>query len=265
MSERLDVELVNRGLADTRSKAQNMIKNSSVSVNGRIVTKTAFKIDNSDSIKIVGETLKYVGKGGTKLEKAIKEFGINLKDKVCVDFGASTGGFTDCMLKNGAGFVYAVDVGSNQLDRSLLSNSKIKNIENTNIKSVKKNMFNKNIDFCTVDLSFISLSFAVPVVFDVLSLDGEAVLLIKPQFEVGKKNLSKKGIVKDRKAHIKVIENILNMIINIGFCILNITFSPIKGGEGNIEYLVYIKKSEKQNPLTVDIKSLVDTAFEHLK
>ena len=265
MSQRLDVELVSRGLADSRAKAQNMIKNSAVNVNGEIVAKSAFSVEKTDKIIIVGETLKYVGKGGLKLEKAILDFDIDLNNKICVDFGASTGGFTDCMLQNGAGFVYAVDVGNNQLDSSLIENPNVQNIENTNIKDVTKQMFEKNIDFCTADLSFISLSFAIPVVYNVLSDDGEAVMLIKPQFEAGRKNLSKKGIVKDRKVHIKVLENAINMIESVGFSILDLTFSPIKGGNGNIEYLVYIKKSEIQSAFKTDTKAIVDRGFECLK
>ena len=265
MCKRLDLELVSRGLAKTRSKAQNMIKGSAVSVNGVIVTKSSFTADKTDKITIVGETLKYVSKGGIKLEKAICEFDIDLTGKVCVDFGASTGGFTDCMIQNGACFVYAVDVGSNQLDSSLMYNSKVRNIENTNIRDVDIAMFDKKIDFCSVDLSFISLSFAVPVVYNLLSDKGEAVLLIKPQFESGKKYLSKKGIVRDRKIHIKVIENVLDMIYKAGFSILDLTYSPIKGGNGNIEYLVYVKKDYIQNNFTADIKTKVDQGFEHLK
>ena len=262
MGERLDIELVSRGLAETRSKAQNMIKEAAISVNGMVETKPAFLVDKSDEIKIVGETLKYVGKGGLKLEKAISEFKIDLKGKTCVDFGASTGGFTDCMLQNGAEYVYAVDVGKNQLDKSLIDNPRIENIENTNIKDVTKSMFEKNIEFCTVDLSFISLSFAIPVVYDVLTYDGEAVMLIKPQFEAGKKSLSKKGIVNDKKVHIKVLENIMTLIENSGFSIKNLTYSPIKGGSGNIEYLVYVKKSKENSSFSNDIKTIVDNAFK---
>ncbi len=262
MGERLDIELVSRGLAETRSKAQNMIKNSAVSVNSLIVTKPAFLVDKSDEIKIVGETLKYVGKGGLKLEKAISEFKIDLKGKTCVDFGASTGGFTDCMLQNGAEYVYAVDVGKNQLDKSLIDDPRIENIENTNIKDVTKSMFEKNIEFCTVDLSFISLSFAIPVVYDVLTYNGEAVMLIKPQFEAGKKSLSKKGIVNDKKVHIKVLENIMTLIENSGFSIINLAHSPIKGGSGNIEYLIYVKKSKENLSFSNDIKIIVEDAFK---
>lgn len=265
MCKRLDVELVNRGLADTRSKAQNMIKCSAVSVNDKIITKSSFAVCKSDKINIVGEALKYVGKGGLKLEKAILEFSIDLTQKVCVDFGASTGGFTDCMLQNGASFVYAVDVGNNQLDNSLIGNSKIKNIENTNIKDVTKSIFDKDIDFCTVDLSFISLSYAIPVVYEVLCDKGEAVMLIKPQFEAGRKNLSKKGVVNDKKAHIKVLENIVTTIENSGFSIINLTYSPIKGGNGNIEYLIYVKKSKGFSRVSVDIRSIVEKGFEVLK
>lgn len=265
MGERLDIELVSRGFAKTRSKAQNMIKSSAVSVNDRVVTKTAFLVEQTDKIKIVGDTLKYVGKGGLKLEKAISEFDIHLNGKVCVDFGASTGGFTDCMLQNGACFVYAVDVGSNQLDASLLSNTKVKNIENTNIKDVTKAMFGKNIDFCSVDLSFISLSFAVPVVFDVLSDEGEAVLLVKPQFEAGKKFLTKKGIVKDKKIHVKVLENILDIIDSTGLSIINLTFSPIKGGDGNVEYLIYVKKIKEKSDCHFNLEDIVNSGFDLLK
>lgn len=265
MGKRLDIELVDRELAKTRTKAQNMIKSSCVGVNNKIVTKPAFIVEQNDEIQIVGETLKYVGKGGLKLEKAISEFDIDLNGKVCVDFGASTGGFTDCMLQNGACCVYAVDVGRDQLDKSLLNNSKVINIENTNIKTVTKSMFEKDIDFCSVDLSFISLSFAIPVVYDVLSDDGEAVLLIKPQFEAGPKNLSKKGIVKDKKIHIMVLENITALIKNSGLSVLNLSFSPIKGGDGNIEYLVHVTKRKEKSKFFADIKNVVEKGFESLK
>lgn len=265
MGERLDIELVSRELAKTRSKAQNMIKNSAVSVNDRVVTKAAFLVEQTDEIRIIGETLKYVGKGGLKLEKAISEFCISLNKKVCVDFGASTGGFTDCMLRNGACCVYAVDVGSNQLDASLVNNPKVKNIENTNIKDVTKSMFEKDIDFCSVDLSFISLSFAIPVVYDILSAEGEAVLLIKPQFEAGKKYLSKKGVVKDRRIHVKVLENMLDIIDNTGLSILNLTFSPIKGGDGNIEYLIYVKKRKEKTDCHFNLEEIVNSGFDLLK
>lgn len=264
MSERLDIELVRRGLSSTRSKAQNMIKNSAVCVNEKIIGKPSFSVDKIDEIKIVGETLKYVGKGGLKLEKAIHEFKIDLNGKVCVDFGASTGGFTDCMLQNGACYVYAVDVGKNQLDKDLSKNLKVKNIENTNIKTVTRSMFEKSIDFCSVDLSFISLSFAIPVVYDVLSDNGEAVLLIKPQFEAGPEYLSKKGIVKDRKIHVKIIERVITLAKNSGFSILNLSFSPIKGGDGNIEYLAYLKKKNNLKPFSADFKYIVDDAFKIL-
>lgn len=265
MSQRLDLELVNRELAKTRSKAQNMIKNSCVCVNNRIITKPAYTVEQIDEIQIVGETLKYVGKGGLKLEKAISEFNIDLNNKTCVDFGASTGGFTDCMIQNGACFVYAVDVGKDQLDKSLLNNSKVINIENTNIKDVTKSMFEKEIDFCSVDLSFISLSYAIPVVYDVMSDDGEAVLLIKPQFEAGPKNISKKGIVKDRKIHIKILQNIIALLKNSGLSILNLSYSPIKGGDGNIEYLVYVTKKKEKIEFSADLKYIVEKSFEDLK
>ncbi len=265
MSERLDVELVNRGLSKTRSKAKNMIKSSVAFVNNKVVTKPSFSVEKTDLIEIIGNALKYVGKGGLKLEKAVADFKIDLNKKVCVDFGASTGGFTDCLLQNGAGFVYAVDVGKNQLDKSLINNPKVMNIENTNIKNVDKLTFDKEIDFCTVDLSFISLNYAIPVVYEVLSNNGEAVMLIKPQFEAGPDNLSKKGIVKSRKAHVTVLENLTFNIQSIGFSILNMSFSPIKGGEGNIEYLIYVKKRVNKSDFSADLKKLVDTAFGSLK
>ena len=168
------------------------------------------------------------------------------------------------MLQNGACYVYAVDVGKNQLNKDLSKNLKVKNIENTNIKTVTRSMFEKSIDFCSVDLSFISLSFAIPVVYDVLSDNGEAVLLIKPQFEAGPEYLSKKGIVKDRKIHVKIIERVITFAKNSGFSILNLSFSPIKGGDGNIEYLAYLKKKNNLKPFSTDFKYIVDDAFKIL-
>ena len=193
-----------------------------------------------------------MSRGGLKLEKAIKEFSIDLNNKTAIDMGASTGGFTDCMLQNGVKKVYAVDVGSGQLHESLKINPKVINLENVNIRNLNEEILNDKVDFISIDTSFISLTYILPVAFKYILPDGEIAALVKPQFEAGKENLGKKGVVKDKKVHLAVINKIYNFIIECGFVPVNLTTSPIKGGDGNVEFLVHIKKTGTP----VDIKNI---------
>lgn len=230
----------------SREYAQYLIKNGAVKINEKIVLKPGIKVLDNDIVYIDKEKfLKYVSKGGLKLEKAINEFSVSFCNKVCIDVGASTGGFTDCMLQNGATKVFAVDVGSNQLSNYLKDDKRVISLENTNIKDLKSSDFDCNIDFAVIDVSFISLDKVLLNVRNIIKEEGEIIALIKPQFEAGKSNIGKNGIVKNLKVHEKVIYNICRFCFNAGLGVFGITFSPNKGGSGNIEYLIYLKKDKK--------------------
>lgn len=243
---RLDVYLSEKNLTKSRAAAAALIKAGAVSVNGKIVEKSAFEVGENDDVKIVGETLKYVGRGGLKLEKALEIGKIDLSGKTCLDIGASTGGFTDCMLQNGAKTVYAVDVGTNQLDEKLRNDARVISLENTDIRDF---FLNSEADFIGADVSFISLKLVLPHIFRLLKKDGKAVVLVKPQFEagsssVGRKALSKKGVVTDEKARLKIVAEVRDFAEQCGFTVLLTEKSPITGGSGNVEYLMIL---EKQN------------------
>lgn len=243
---RLDVYLSEKNLTKSRAAAAALIKAGAVSVNGKIVEKSAFEVGENDDVEIVGETLKYVGRGGLKLEKALEIAKIDLSGKTCLDIGASTGGFTDCMLQNGAKMVYAVDVGTNQLDEKLRSDARVVSLENTDIRDF---FLNSDVDFIGADVSFISLKLILPHVFRLLKTDGTAVVLVKPQFEagtssVGRKALSKKGVVTDEKARLKIVGEVKDFAQQCGFAVILTEESPITGGSGNVEYLMIL---EKQN------------------
>ena len=261
MTSRLDAELVRRGLAASRERAKEYIQSGSVLVNGSPAKKPSETVSADDDIVIVGDTLKYVGRGGLKLEEALSSFGIDLSGKTCLDIGASTGGFTDCMLQHGARKVYAVDVGHGQLAEKLRSDARIVNIEGVNVKDLTPDMISEPIDFVSADLSFISVRYAADAAGVILQSGGEAVLLIKPQFEAGRKYLSKTGVVRDKKAHIIVLESLCGYFQSIGFGIRGIVPSPIKGGDGNIEYLVYLVKPNSFTPQKFDYSAIVQTAF----
>lgn len=243
MKERLDVLLVNRKLAESREKAKAIIMSGIVYVNGQKEDKAGSMFDIYAGIEVKGATLKYVSRGGLKLEKAMEEFPIDLTDRVCMDVGSSTGGFTDCMLMNGAKKVYAVDVGHGQLAWKLRQDKRVVVMEKTNIRYVLPENIDDKIDFSSIDVSFISLTKVLLPVKNLLTPDGEIVCLIKPQFEAGRDKVGKKGVVRDIKVHEEVIETVLNYAVSIGFDVLGLTYSPIKGPEGNIEYLAYLKKT----------------------
>lgn len=265
MKERLDILLVQRGLAPSREKAKAMIMEGNVFVENQREDKAGTSISTEAKIEIKGNTLKYVSRGGLKLEKAMTHFGISLQDKVCMDIGASTGGFTDCMLQNGAKKVYAVDVGYGQFAWKLRNDERVVCMEKTNIRYVTPENIGEPLDFASVDVSFISLSKVLPPAKELLREGGEMVCLIKPQFEAGREKVGKKGVVRDAKVHLEVIETVMENARGLGFFILNLEYSPIKGPEGNIEYLVHIKKSETGGIAeNVDAQAVVTAAHGEL-
>ena len=239
---RLDLALVEFGLETSRTRAKNLIAESNVSVNGKVITKPAFDVSETDKIEIIGEKLKYVGRGGLKLEKALNEFNIDVNGFTCIDIGASTGGFTDCLLQNGAEHVFAVDIGTSQLDAKLIEDSRVTMLENTDARKLSAEIITKPCDFACFDVSFISLTKVVSFVLPFIKDNGSLVVLIKPQFEAGRKNIGKNGIVSSEKVRRKVIDNLTLYFTTIGLTVSGITESPIKGGDGNIEYLMYLKK-----------------------
>ena len=265
MKERLDVLLVNRGLASSREKAKTMIMEGNVFVNNNREDKAGATFPDDCKIEIHGKTLQYVSRGGLKLEKAMKHFGITLDGKVCMDIGASTGGFTDCMLQNGASKVYAVDVGYGQFAWKLRQDERVVCMEKTNIRYVTPEQIDDALDFASVDVSFISLTKVLIPARALLKDAGQMVCLIKPQFEAGREKVGKKGVVRDKKVHEEVIEKVVGFALENGFSIHNLEYSPIKGPEGNIEDLVYIEKSENpQKEESVDIHAVVEAAHGEL-
>ncbi|MDD6735259.1 MAG: TlyA family RNA methyltransferase [Clostridiales bacterium] len=250
--QRLDTLLVEKGLTESRERAKALIMAGQVYVDNQKCDKPGQNIDISKTPEIRGETLKYVSRGGLKLEKAMQEFPIALGGKICMDIGASTGGFTDCMLQNGAKKVYAVDVGYGQFAWKLRQDERVVNMERTNIRYVTPEDIGVYLDFASIDVSFISLKLVLPVVYGLLSDNGEAAALIKPQFEAGREQVGKKGVVRDTKVHYNVVKNITDFAESIGFYAEVLSFSPIKGPEGNIEYLIYLKK-QGENKVTDEI------------
>lgn len=241
MKQRLDILMVDRGLALSREKAKAIIMSGIVYVDGQKEDKAGSTFEDTALIEVRGNTLKYVSRGGLKLEKAMEEFGLSLDNKICMDVGASTGGFTDCMLQNGAVKVYSIDVGHGQLAWKLRNDERVVCMERTNMRYVTQEDIADLIDFSSIDVSFISLTKILLPVKNLLVPEGEVVCLIKPQFEAGREKVGKKGVVRDRKVHKEVIELVLNYAESIGFVPLNLDFSPVKGPEGNIEYLLHIR------------------------
>ena len=268
MKERLDVLLVNKGLAESREKAKAIIMSGIVYVGGLKEDKAGSTFDTESEIEVRGNTLKYVSRGGLKLEKAINEFGVSCEGKICMDVGSSTGGFTDCMLQNGAVKVYAVDVGHGQLDWKLRNDSRVVCMEKTNIRYVTPDDIADRIALSSIDVSFISLSKVLPAVYNLLDDGGEVVALIKPQFEAGREKVGKKGVVRDKSTHVEVIEACFGYARENNFEILNLTYSPIKGPEGNIEYLYRLRKQPANPQLTEEerkmIRSIVETSHNSL-
>ena len=264
--ERLDKELVRLGFFESREKARAVIMSGIVFVNNQRYDKPGDMVKPDDKIEVRGETLKYVSRGGLKLEKAINSFNISLDGFICADIGASTGGFTDCMLQNKAKKVYAIDVGYGQLAWKLRTDERVINLERTNFRYVTNENVPELLDFASVDVSFISLSLILPVLRNLLKCGGRAVCLIKPQFEAGKENVGKKGVVRDKNVHIAVIDKIIGIIAENNFSLLGLDYSPIKGPEGNIEYLFFIEKSDTaENSCNITSKEIVEKSYLDLK
>ena len=242
MQSRLDVYLAENNIVRSRSLAATLIKQGSISVNGKICVKPSFLVGSSDTISVIGEMPKYVGRGGLKLEKALSYYKLHLDGCVCLDIGASTGGFTDCMLQNGAEKVYSVDVGKNQLDEKLRKDSRVISMEQTDIRNCVGVI--PAVDFISIDVSFISLKLILPTAYSLLKEGGVCVALIKPQFEAGKAYLSKNGIVRDTKIHKKVCDDISAFAASIGFSVYETIPSPITGGDGNTEYLILLRRTK---------------------
>ena len=266
MSEkkRLDVLLVERGLAETRQKAQATIMSGVVFVNGQRADKAGLSLAEDVEIEVRGGALPYVSRGGLKLEKAVRVFDLVLDGLVCADIGASTGGFTDCMLQNGARKVYAVDVGYGQLDWRLRGDKRVVCMERTNARYLTREQVPDELDFASVDVSFISLRLILPAVYGLLRGGGHAVCLIKPQFEAGREKVGKKGVVRDPAVHLEVLEQFLIHAGDSGFTVLGLSYSPIRGPEGNIEYLGYLEKgvAEKRS---FDLAALVEASHGELQ
>lgn len=263
---RLDIALFEHGFAESREKAKALIMAGIVYVNNQKSDKAGNTVKPDDIIEVRGETLKYVSRGGLKLEKAMKSFNISLENCICADIGASTGGFTDCMLQNGAKKVYSIDVGYGQLAWKLRTDERVINLERTNFRYVTREQVPDELDFASVDVSFISLYHILPNLRTLLKEGGRAVCLIKPQFEAGRENVGKKGVVRDKAVHIAVIEKIIGLIAENNYSLLGLDFSPIKGPEGNIEYLCYIEKAEKsENRCEMCAADVVESSYKALE
>ncbi len=262
MKQRLDVYLTENKLVESREKARAIIMSGNVYVNNQKADKAGFFVTEKDQVEVRGKLNPYVSRGGLKLDKAMKVFGVTLKDKVAMDIGASTGGFTDCMLQNGAVKVFAVDVGYGQLAWKLRQDERVINMERTNIRNVTTEQIGEKIDFASIDVSFISLKLVLPVAKELLKDNGELLCLIKPQFEAGREKVGKKGVVRDINVHYEVAENIVSFAKEIEFYPKALDFSPIRGPEGNIEYLLYLTKVPCE--CDIDVKKVVDESHQVL-
>jgi len=270
VKKRLDVELVDRGLVQSRERAKVVIMEGLVYVNGQKSDKAGTPVKEDDRIEVRGETLRYVSRGGKKLEKAMQVFPVVLEGCTCMDIGASTGGFTDCMLQNGAVKVYAVDVGYGQLAWSLRTDERVVNLERTNIRYITEEQVPQPVDFISVDVSFISLTLVLPVAYRLLKDGAQMVCLVKPQFEAGKDKVGKKGVVRDPQIHREVIRKVIDCAAELGFWVRGLDFSPIKGPEGNIEYLLFLQKPQQdalppeETVAEEQIAGVVDSAHQSL-
>ena len=264
--ERLDILLVEKGIFTSRERAKTSIMAGKIFVDGQRVDKAGEKVSVDAEITFKGQEIPYVSRGGLKLEKAMKEFGISLKNKTCMDIGASTGGFTDCMLQNGAKKVFSIDVGYGQFAWKLRTDPRVVCMERTNIRYVTPDDIGELTDFASIDVSFISLKKIMPATINLLSDKGEVVALIKPQFEAGKEKVGKKGVVRDINVHNEVVKSIVDYLLSQGLNILSLSYSPIKGPEGNIEYLVYFTKDkDRESKFSIDdVEIIVDQSHKLL-
>ena len=265
--QRADLALVARGLAASREKAHSMIAAGQVRLNGRTVGKPAIKVGPDDRLEILGDTLKYVSRGGLKLEKALRVFDVDVNGLVCVDIGASTGGFTDALLQNGAAKVYAVDVGAAQLDSKLLGDPRVVNLEHVNARALEASLFDERLMLAVMDVSFISIRLILPALFHVLGETGRVVSLVKPQFEAGRQAIGKRGIVNNPKAHVEVLRSLVSFAPTLGWQVQTLDFSPITGGDGNIEFLADLVPASRCRHIVTDddIHSIVKHAHAEMK
>ena len=261
--ERLDIYLSEHGFAETRSKAQALIMAGVVYVDGQKADKPGLAVEASQTVEVRGAACPYVSRGGLKLEKALRDFGVDVTDFVCSDSGASTGGFTDCLLQQGARKVYAIDVGYGQLAWKIRSDPRVVCMERTNIRNVTPADLGEPLDLSVVDVSFISLKLVLPVIHTLLKPEGQVLCLIKPQFEAGKEKVGKKGVVRDPAVHREVLETFLQTAEDLGFSVRDLTFSPVKGPEGNIEFLAHLTKAPAA-PLAPDCAAIVAAAHDAL-
>ena len=262
--KRLDCLIFDQGLTESREKAKALIMMGNVYVDNQKSDKPGTMLPTDTKIEIRGETMPYVSRGGLKLEKAMAVFPVELNDKITMDIGASTGGFTDCMLQKGAKKVYSIDVGYGQLAWKLRTNPQVINLERTNVRYLTTEQVPDLVDFFSVDVSFISLCLVLPVARRFMAENAQAVCLIKPQFEAGRGKVGKKGVVRDKAVHVEVIEKIAGFVLKSGFSILGLTYSPVKGPEGNIEYLIYLQKSEEPVSADLNISALVEDSHKQL-
>ena len=266
--ERVDVLAYRQGLFETREQAKRGVMAGLVVAlaNGERFDKPGEKIDDATELKLKGEKLKYVSRGGLKLEKALQVFGLSVADRVALDIGASTGGFTDVMLQAGARLVYAVDVGTNQLAWKLRQDERVISMEQFNFRYAEPADFDFRPSFASIDVSFISLSLILPALYQILEEGGQVVALIKPQFEAGREQIGKKGIIKDKKVHLAVLETVTAFMLEAGFSVKGLDFSPIQGGHGNVEFLAFLEKSEQpKNELEKDLVAVVEAAHKEFK
>lgn len=261
--ERLDIYLTEHGLVETRSKAQALIMAGLVYVDGQKADKPGLAVEETRNVEVRGTACPYVSRGGLKLEKALRDFGVDPTGYVCSDSGASTGGFTDCLLQQGASKVFAIDVGYGQLAWKIRSDPRVVCMERTNIRNVTPEQLGEPLDLSVVDVSFISLKLVLPVIWQLLKPEGQVLCLIKPQFEAGKNKVGKKGVVRDPEVHREVLEHMLEVFREIGFTLKNLTFSPVKGPEGNIEFLAHLTKAPC-TPFEADCGAIVAAAHETL-
>ena len=266
--ERVDVLAYKQGLFDTREQAKRGVMAGLVVavINGERFDKPGEKIDEATELKLKGEKLKYVSRGGLKLEKALNQFGLTVEDKIAIDIGASTGGFTDVMLQNGASLVFSVDVGTNQLAWKLRNDPRVVSMEQFNFRYAQPDDFEETPSFASIDVSFISLDLILPALHRILAENGQVVALVKPQFEAGREQIGKNGIIKESKIHLAVLEKVATFAGTHGFSVMGVDYSPIQGGHGNIEFLMYLeKKEEKTKPTTEQLEAVVERAHKEFK
>ncbi|MCR4892587.1 MAG: TlyA family RNA methyltransferase [Lachnospiraceae bacterium] len=265
MKKRLDVLLLERGISSSREEAKRCIMAGEVYVNGQKEDKPGSSFAEDVSVEYRGKKLAYVSRGGLKLEKALQVFPLELQDRICMDIGASTGGFTDCMLQSGAAKVYSIDVGYGQLSWKLRNDPRVVSMEKTNFRYLKPQDLEDTPSFASADVSFISLDKILPPAYEILSPSAEMVCLIKPQFEAGREKVGKKGVVRDPKVHLEVILRTLECASSIGFRVCGLDYSPVRGPEGNIEYLLYLRKGEETEVISVpNAEAVVEAAHEAL-